>query len=148
MRDTSDLKHRKSLRLGLLLLSTLIIFSASEIAYARVVYERMLNVGSIDGVATGSGSTTSSGGSLAPATIVILAFLAFVMGLSMFGLLRMASRHINRANRGRESSPTSLVSTSPGEDEWKESPEKEEPEGIDDEIIRAMSEHKKSATAA
>jgi phosphate/sulfate permease len=128
IRGILGLKHKTSLRLGLLLLSTLSILSASALAYARVVYERALNVGSIGGVATGSGSTTSAGVSLAPVTMLILAVLVFVIGLGLFGLLRKVSKRIGKTTGGPGSSPTSPVSTSTGEEEWEESPRKDEGE--------------------
>jgi phosphate/sulfate permease len=128
VRGLLDLKHRKSLRLAILLLSTLSILSASALAYARVVYERALNVGSIGGVTTGSGSTTSGGVTLAPATILILAALVFVIGLSVLALLRKVSRRVGKTTGGPGSSPTNPVPTLPGEDEWEESPTKEEGE--------------------
>jgi hypothetical protein len=129
VRGMPDLKHKKSLRLGLLLLSTLGILGASALAYARVVYERALNVGSVGGVAAGSGSTTSGGANFAPTTMLILAVLVFVIGLGLFGLLRKVSRRTGKATGGRGSSPTSPVSTSTGEEEWEESPRKDEGEG-------------------
>ena len=125
VRDALDLKHKKSLRLGLLLLSTLSILSASALAYSRVVFERALIVGSVGGVATGSGSTTSAGVTLAPAKMLILVVLAFVIGLTIFGLLRKVSRRIGKTTGGPESSPKNPVSTSPGGEEWEESPTKE-----------------------
>jgi len=128
LRDILDLKRRKSLRLGLLLLSTLSILSASALAYARVVYERALNVGSVGGLTTGSGSTTPAGVTLAPATMLIPAALVFVIGLSVLGLLLKVSRRIGKTTDGPGSSPTNPVPTSPGEDEWEESPTKEEGE--------------------
>ena len=128
LRDILDLKHKKSLRLWLLLLSTLSILSASALAYARVVYERALNVGSIGGVTTGSGSTTPAGVTPAPATILMLAALVFVIGLGVLGLLRKVSRRIGKTTGGPRSSPTNPVPTSPGEDEWEESPRKGEGE--------------------
>jgi len=128
LRHILDLKRRKSLRLGLLLLSTLTILSASALAYARVVYERALNVGSIGGVTTGSGSTTSGGVTLAPATMLILAALVFIIGLCVLALQRKVSRRIGKTTGGPGSSPTNQVPTSPGEDEWEESPRKEEGE--------------------
>jgi hypothetical protein len=121
VRDILNLKHKKSLRLGLLLLSTLSILSASALAYSRVVLERALNVG-------GSGSTTSAGVTLAPATMLILVVLVFVIGLSILGLLRKVSRRIGKTTGGPGSSTTSPVSTSPGGEEWEESPTKDEGE--------------------
>ncbi len=104
MRDILDLKHKKTLRMGLLLLSTIIILSASALAYARVVYERALDVSNVGGVATGSGSTTSVGINLVPVTMVVLAVLAFVIGLSVFVLLRRMPRHIQKTPGERGSS--------------------------------------------
>ncbi|HLE64629.1 MAG TPA: hypothetical protein VI816_00715, partial [Candidatus Bathyarchaeia archaeon] len=57
IRDILDLKHKKSLRLGLLLLSTLFIISASALLYASMIYEKALDVGNTSGATTGSGST-------------------------------------------------------------------------------------------
>ncbi|SRR6266480_4877366 len=129
IREILDLKHKKTLRLGVLLLSTLIILSASAFAYSRVVYERALNVGGVGGVATGSGSTTSSGVTLSPATVLILAVLVFVIGLSVSLFLAKVSGRIGKTTDGPESSPTNPVSTSPGGEEWEESPTKDEGEG-------------------
>jgi len=128
IREILDLKHKKTLRLGVLLLSTLIILSASAFAYSRVVYERALNVGGVGGVATGSGSTTSAGVTLSPATVLILAVLVFVIGLSITVLLAKVSRRIGKTTGRPESSPTNPVSTSPGGEEWEESPTKDEGE--------------------
>ena len=128
MRDILDLKYRKTLRMGLLLLSTIIILSASTLAYARVVYERALDVGNVSGVATGSGSTTSVGINLELATMVVLAVLALVIGLSVFVLLRKMPKHIRKTPGERGSSSTSPESASPGEEEWEESPRKGEGE--------------------
>jgi len=128
IRDILDLKHKKTLRMGLLLLSTIIILNASALAYARVVYERALDVSNVGGVATGSGSTTSVGINLVPATMVVLAVLAFVIGLSVFVLLRKMPKHIQKTPGERGSSSTSPESASPGEEEWEESPRKEEGE--------------------
>ncbi|HLE64864.1 MAG TPA: hypothetical protein VI816_01910 [Candidatus Bathyarchaeia archaeon] len=72
IRDILDLKHKKSLRLGLLLLSTLFIISTSALVYASMIYEkakcerictnqclRQLRKGSTGG--TASESSASSG---------------------------------------------------------------------------------------
>jgi hypothetical protein len=112
IRDILDLKHKKSLRLGLLLVSTLLIISASALVYARMIYEKALDVGNTSGVTTGSGSTGSAGASLTPTVIATLAVAAFVAGLSVFGFLREAFKHISNAPGGRGSSPTSPVSVS------------------------------------
>src|SRR5213083_3605072 len=108
--DILDLKHKKSLRLGLLLLSTLFIISASALVYARVSYENALNVGNASGVTTGSGTTASAGESFPPAMIVVIAFSAIVIIISLFGVLREAIKHIRKATGGREASMTRPVS--------------------------------------
>ena len=142
IRDILDLKHKKSLRLGLLLLSTLFIISASALVYASMIYEKALDVGNTSGVPTGSGSTASAEVSFTPATIMMLAGAALVVGLSMFGFLREASKHISNVPGGRGSSPTGPVSMSPGApgiglplhlpsmqgEEWEESRTEEEGE--------------------
>ena len=128
IRHILDLKHKRTLRLGLLLLSTLGILSASALAYSKVVYERALNVGGVGGVATGSGSTTSAGVTLSPATVLILAVLVFMIGLSITVLLAKVSRRIVKTSGGPESSRTNPVSTSPTGEEWEESPTKDEGE--------------------
>ena len=140
VRGILDPKRKKSLRLGLLLLSTLFIVSASALVYASVIYEKDLNVGDINGVTTGSGSTASAEVSFTPASIMMLAVAAFVIGVSVFGVLREASKHISSATGGQGSSPTGPVPIPPGElgvglplrqpsrrgEEWEESPKKEE----------------------
>ncbi len=118
IRDVLGLKHKKSLRLGLLLLSTLFIVSTSALAYASMVYTKALDVGNTSGVTTGSGSTALAE-SFTPATIMMLAVAAVVISLGMFGFLREASKHIGNAPGGRGSMQ--------GED-WEESPRKEEGE--------------------
>ncbi len=140
--DILDVKHKKSLRLGLLLVSTLFIISASALVYARVSYENALNVGgSASGVTTGSGTTVPVGESLPPALIVVIAFSALVISISLFGFLREAIKHMSKASGGRESPLTgpasmprgdgiglsSQPSSKQGED-WEESPRKEEGE--------------------
>src|SRR3989337_743892 len=105
IRDILDLKHKKSLRLGLLLLSTLFIISASALVYASMIYEKALDVGNTSGVPTGSGSTASAEVSFTPATIMMLAGAALVVGLSMFGFLREAAQHISNVPGGRGPSP-------------------------------------------
>ena len=137
--DILDLKHKKSLRLGLLLVSTLFIISSSALVYARVVYENALNVGNTSGVTTGSGTTAPAGESYPPAIIVVIAFSAIVISISLFGFLREAIKH--KAPGGRElplTSPASIpreegissssqLSPKQGED-WEESPRKEDGE--------------------
>jgi hypothetical protein len=87
-------------------------------------------------------SFLGSGGavSFTPTTMIVLAVSALVAGLSVFGFLREAFKHISNAPGGRGSSPTGPVSVSPGAsgiglqlhlppiqgEEWEESPRKEE----------------------
>src|SRR5947208_16790366 len=98
--DILDLKHKKSLRLGLLLISTLFIISASALVYARLISENALNVGNTSGVTTGSGTTAPAGESYPPAMIVVIAFAAIVISISLFGFVREAIKH--NASGGRE----------------------------------------------
>ncbi len=134
--DLLDLKHRKSLRLGLLLISTLLIISASALVYASMIYEKALLVGSTGGVTAGSGSTASAEVSFTPAAVMMLAVAGLVIGLSMFGFLREAAKHVNNAPGGLGSSPTGPASgiglplrpSSMQEEEWEESPTKDEGE--------------------
>ncbi len=125
-RDIFDLGHKKSLRFGFLLLSALFISSATALVYDRMVYEKPLNVGNAGAVTTGSGSTAPTGVSFSPAAISILALSAFVISLSIFGLLREGHKRISKAPDGQGSSPTGLGSTSLEEEEWEESSRKEE----------------------
>src|SRR5436309_3524159 len=64
--------------------------------------------------------------SFSPATIFVLAVSAFVISLSVFGFLREAHKHIRNPSSRRGSLPTGLGSAPPGEEEWEESPMKEE----------------------
>ena len=100
-----DLKNKKSLRLGLLSLSTLSILSASFLVYARMFFEKALNVGNTNGETTGSGSTMSGGG-FTPAIIVVLIFSVFVISVSLFGFLREAFKR-------KTSGETASLSTDP-----------------------------------
>jgi hypothetical protein len=141
-RGILDLKHKKSLRLGLLLVSTLLIIGASALVYARMIYEKALDVGNTGAVTTGSGSTGSAGAVFTPTAIVMLVVAALIVGLSMFGFLRKTSKHISDPLGGGGSSPASPLSVSlevPGislpsdlpsmqGEEWEESPAKEEGE--------------------
>jgi hypothetical protein len=61
----------------------------------------------------------------------MLAVGGLVVGLSVFGFLREAFKHFSSAPSGLGSSPTGPVSISlgaPGNEEWEESPAKEEGE--------------------
>ena len=126
-------EDKDALRLGLLVLSTLLIVGGSVFFYDRLVYERALSVG---GVITGSGATTQTGLNPAPATILILAVSAVLISLSVFGFLREVFRgKLNRRALAKESSPKVSVSL-PLEvgpplqvpsvrREWEEAPKKE-----------------------
>ena len=108
MKGLLDPGGKNVLRLGLLVLSTLLIVSGSVFFYDRLVYERALSVG---GVITGSGSTTQTGLNPAPGTILILAVSAVLISLSVFGFLREVFRgKRNRKTAAKESSPTAMVS--------------------------------------
>ena len=120
-RDVFDGMHKISPRLGLLLLSALFISSATALVYDRMIYEKPLNVGNAV-----SGSTAPTGVNFLLATILILALLAFVVGLSIFGFLREARKHVRNPSGRQGSLPTSPGSTPPREEEWEESPRKEE----------------------
>src|SRR5213080_1961427 len=117
-RDIFDRRHKKSPRLGLLLLSALFISSATALVYDKMICEKPLNVGNAVSAPTGV--------SFPPATIFVLAVSAFVISLSVFGFLREAHKHIRNSSGRRGSLPTGLGSTPPGEEEWEESPRKEE----------------------
>jgi hypothetical protein len=135
-----DLRRKKALRIGILILMTLIITAASALVYARMVYETALDVGNTRGVTIGSSSPASGGVSFTPATIVMLAVSGLVVGLSIFVFLRESSKHISNISGGRGSSSKGPVSVSlevpgislpshlpsTGGEEWEESPRREE----------------------
>src|SRR2546425_9988917 len=116
LKDVSDLIDKKPFRLGLLLVSTLVIISASVFVYAGIPYQRSLNVGNPAGPEA----------SFTPATIMILLVSVIVAGLSLFSFRREASKHVSNAPRAGGSFPT--VFRSSREEEWEESPRKEESE--------------------
>jgi hypothetical protein len=124
--DILDLKNKKSLRLGLLLLSTLSIIIATSLVYARIFYEKALNVGNTNGGSAGSSSTTLAGGGFTPMIIVVLAFSAFVISISLFGFLREAFKH--KASAETTSSPADLESTHPVEMDLDRNSEEEDDE--------------------
>ena len=133
-----DLGHRRSLRLGLLLLSSLFIIGATALVYARLIYERALSVGGAGGVVAGSGSTAVAGAS-SSAALVVLVISAVIIGLSVFGFLRERFARTSNAepvstvseiSADQESMSPSLplkLHSAPGED-WEESPRNEEEE--------------------
>src|SRR5437660_11401757 len=84
MKVLFDLGGKNVLRLGLLVLSTLLIVGGSVFFYARLVYERALSVG---GVITGSGSTTRTALNPALGSILLLAASAALIGLGVLGCL-------------------------------------------------------------
>jgi len=122
IRDILNLLDKKSFRLGLLLFSTLVIISASAFVYAGMPYQRSLNVGNSAGPEAG----------FTPATIMILLVSVIVAGLSLFSFRREASKHVSNAPRVGGAFPSGTVFKSAREDEWEESPRKEEG-GVEDE---------------
>src|SRR2546428_10867949 len=116
IKDILGLMEKKSFRLGLLLLSTLVIISASAFVYARMPYQRALNVG----------SSAGSEVSFTPATIMILLVSEIVAGLSLFSFRREAAKHVSNAPRAGGSFLTVLKPSREGE--WEECPRKEESE--------------------
>jgi len=116
IRDILGLMEKKSFRLELLLVSTLVIISASAFVYAGMPYQRALNVG----------NSAGSEVSFTPATIMILLVSVIVAGLSLFSFRREASKHVSNAPREGGSFPTEIKSSR--EEEWEESPRKEESE--------------------
>src|SRR2546425_9314099 len=116
LKDVSDLIDKKPFRLGLLLVSTLVIISASVFVYAGIPYQRSLNVGNSAGPEA----------SFTPATIMILLASVIVAGLSLFSFRREASKHVSNTPRVGGSFPT--VFESSREEEWEEAPRKEESE--------------------
>ena len=117
-----NLVDKKSSRLELLVVSTLVIISASVFVYAGIPYQRSLNVGNSAGPEA----------SFTPATIVILLVSVIVAGLSLFSFRREASKHVSNAPRVGGAFPSGTVFKSAREDEWEESPRKEEG-GVEDE---------------
>src|SRR5256712_3488908 len=116
LKDVSDLIDKKPFRLGLLLVSTLVIISASVFVYAGIPYQRSLNVGNPAGPEA----------SFTPATIMILLVSVIVSGLSLFSFRREASKHVSNAPRAGGSLLT--VFKPSREEEWEEAPRKEESE--------------------
>jgi hypothetical protein len=125
IRDILDFKDENVRRLGLLLVSTLIIIIASALAYARLVYEEALKVNNTVGVTEGSGSTASAEMSLALATIVILAVPALVTSLTILSFRHKLSTRISNTPGRLESPSTGPASTPPRKEEWEESPSKD-----------------------
>src|SRR5207245_9878430 len=106
-----QLRHKKALRIGILILTTLIIATASALVYASMIYEKMLDVGNTSGVTAGSGSTASGGVSFTPVAMMTLT-VAGVVGISMSRFLRKASNSANNTLGRRGSLATRPISTS------------------------------------
>jgi hypothetical protein len=99
-----DFKSKKTLRLGLLLVSSLAILAASIIVYSNVAYEKTLSMG---GTNVSTGSTPVGVSSWA---IPILVFSAAGITLSIFYFLREAVKHIHLGN-GSEQTRSVLTSS-------------------------------------
>jgi hypothetical protein len=147
-RDVMNLEHKKSLRFALLLLSTLLIVTASALAYSRIVYEKALGVGNTGGATTGSGTTAPTGTSFPLSTIAVLAFSALVISISLFAFLREASKHVRKASIGQGLPPTGPGPTPSREEEWEEARPKKEDDEDNMKIFMDIldPEQKKSAT--
>ena len=122
MKQIRDILDKKSFRLELLLVSTLVIISASAFVYAGMPYQGALNVGNSAGPEA----------SFTPATMMILLVSVIVAGLSLFSFRREASKHVSNAPRVGGTFPSGAVFKSAREEEWEESPRKEEG-GVEDE---------------
>jgi hypothetical protein len=133
VRSIVDFGNKKTLRLGVLVLSTLLIVGASALVYTRVVYEKALSVGGV--------GTTTPAVNPAPETLLVLVVQAFVISLSMFGFLRELSKRKNKvrieasspavpgiaAPEGREAGkPMPPLQLPPILREWEEAPKKED----------------------
>ncbi len=114
MEKIIDILDKKSFRLGLLLVSTMIIISASVFVYGGMPYQGALNVGNPAG----------SDLNFTLPTIMILLVSGTVAGLSLFSFRREAAKHAGIGPRAGGSFPT--VFTSSRVEEWEESPQKEE----------------------
>jgi hypothetical protein len=125
IRDILDFKDENVRRLGLLLVSTLIIIIASALAYARLVYEEALKVDNTVGITEGSGSTASAGMSLALATTLILTVPALVTSLTILSFRHKLSTRISNPPGRSESSPSGPVTMPSQREEWEESPSKD-----------------------
>ena len=107
VRRVLDLKERNTLRIGVLLLSTLGIIVGTTIVYSKIVYEQALSVG------TPGGSSTPiiSPDNIGPALSVVLVFSGIVVGPSLFIIFRHASRRIINQREPTESEmPSPIVS--------------------------------------
>lgn len=132
-----ELGKKKILKLGLLILSTVLIMIGSAFFYERLVYERAL---SVSGATITGGSTTQTGLNATPATILILVVSGFVVSLSLFGLLREAFKGKLKSRALRKELLATIKVSLPDEiapslqvqstqKAWEEAPEKEESKG-------------------
>ena len=139
-----DLKPKRQVRLGLLLVSTSIIITASLLAYNRITYEFPLAVGNTGQSALGP--PTSAGVGIVFAMLVVAAILGFGAVLSIFGSLRNVSNRISEIVV-QEPSPKDSIYGSQREPEWEEASTQSESKATDDEILQALwrSKDKKQA---
>jgi len=141
MKDLEEIlnfRHKNSLRIGIPILSTVIIATASALAYASMFYEKALVVSNTRGAMTPSSSAGSIEISFTPTAIVIWAVAALIVGLSLSVFLHQVSKHISKSpgGRGSSSGPVPVSLEVPGigsalnlpptqRDEWEESSAKE-----------------------
>ena len=139
-----DLKPKRQVRLGLLLVSTSITITTSLFAYNRITYEFPLAVGNTGQSALGP--PTSAGVGILYAMIVVAAILGFGAILSIFGSLRNVSNRISEIV-AREPSPEDSIYGSQKKVEWEEASTQGESKATDDEILKALwhSKDKKQA---
>lgn len=130
-----DLKPKRQVRLGLLLVSTSIIITTSLLAYNRITYEFPLAVGNSGQSALGP--PTSAGVGIVFAMIVVAAILGFGAILSIFGSLSNVSNRISEIVV-REPSPKDSISELQKEAEWEEASTQSESKATDDEILKAL----------
>jgi len=140
-----DLKLKRQVRLGLLLVSTSIIIITSLLAYNKITYEFPLAVGNTGQSALGP--PTSAGVGIVFAMIVVASILGFGAILGIFGSLRNVSNRISEIVV-REPSAKDSISESQKETEWEEASTQSENKATDDEILQALwhSKDKKTST--
>lgn len=132
VRNVLDLKKRNTLRVGILLLSTLSIVLGTAIVYSRVVYEQALNVNSTGG---GSGSTVYLN-NFAPVLTVLLVFSGIIGSPSLCILLLQASKRNPKSQEQTESVLPTPILLSPESESQLESIENLENEDDAMKIIR------------
>jgi hypothetical protein len=121
MKDLSllpDFKHKKLLRIGVLLVSSLAILTASTLAYARVFVETPISVNTSSSTTAGPSSTPTTGLDLSLPMILVLLALGVTISFGLFGIQRQASRRAG-SPRVRQVSPPieneSTIARSPPE---------------------------------